>query len=152
MVEMAQVAAQAALDQGRVDGITIVNPAYTLATSGGKARRVANIWSTIAPRLLLVCWFATTTWVERNRASAERFAQVIAEAGAYVNAHPEETLGDLVDLTGLDRALLARMHRILQVPTIMPSEVQPFIDTAAKYKAIERGYPASEIISDVALK
>jgi NitT/TauT family transport system substrate-binding protein len=152
MVEMAPIPALVALEQGRIDGITLINPAFTLAISGGKVRRVANIWSTISPRLLLLCWFASSTWVQRNRALAKRFVHVIAEAGAFVNTHADETLADLVTLTGLERSLLARMHRDLQVPAIVPAEAQPLIDTAAKYKAIDRPFPAAEIISDVALK
>jgi NitT/TauT family transport system substrate-binding protein len=152
VVEIPQLAAPVALEQGRVDGITVTNPAFTLATSGGKARLVANIWSAISPRLLLVCWFSTTSWVERNRGVAERFSRVIAEAATYCNSHVEETIGDLVDLTGLDRSLVARMKRTFQTTTVSAGEVQPLIDVAAKYKAIEKAFPANEIIAETALK
>ena len=75
VVEIPQSATPAALEQGRVDGITVTNPAFTIATAGGKARFVANIFSAISPRFLNVLWFSTTGWVERNHAVAERFEQ-----------------------------------------------------------------------------
>ena len=55
VVEIPQVAAPVALEQGRVDGIIVGNPAYTYALAGGRARLVANVWSAISPRFLLVC-------------------------------------------------------------------------------------------------
>jgi NitT/TauT family transport system substrate-binding protein len=152
VVEIPQIPAVAALEQGRVDGIGVINVAYTLATSGGQARSIGNIWSVMGPRLLLSVYFASSDWVARNHAVAERFARVIAEASTYVNGHANETLGDLAELTGLDRDLLTKTKRIVHTPSVVAAEVQPTIDAAVKYKFIERAFPASEIIADVAVK
>jgi NitT/TauT family transport system substrate-binding protein len=151
-VEIPQLAAPVALEQGRIDGAMLTNPAFTIAVSGGKARFVANVYSAISPRFLLGAMFSTTGWVERNRSAAERFSRVIAEASTYVNTHVNETIDDLVEFTGVERSLIARMKRSQFGPTVVLAEVQPMIDAAAKYKAIEKGYPASELVSDVALK
>lgn len=149
-VEIPQMAAIAALEQGRVDGITITNPAYATAMATGKTRLVANIFSAISPRFLLVVWISTTSWVERNRPAAERFVRAINEASLYLNAHPEETLGDLVEFTGLDRSIAAKMKRATLSTTVLPGEVQPVIDVAAKYKVIDKPFPAADLITDVA--
>ena len=114
-------------------------------------RSVANIHAAVAPRYLLAMWFSSTTWVERNRSAAERFARGIADAVAYVNAHPAETVDDAVAATGLDRGLVLRMKRFPQVPNVLASDLQPVIDAAARYKMIDRPYPASEIISEAAV-
>ena len=150
VVELPQAAQPAALQQGRVDGITVSNPAFTVAMSTGKVRLVANIWSAISPRILLVCWFSTTGWVERNRSVAERFGRVIAEAATYCNGHVAETVDDLVALSGLDRDLVVRMKRTFQTPTVKAAEIQPMIDGAAKYKMLSKSFPASEIIAETA--
>jgi NitT/TauT family transport system substrate-binding protein len=150
VVEIPQAAQPAALEQGRVDGITVSNPAFTLAMSTGKMRLVTNIWAAISPRILLVCWFSTTGWVERNRAVAERFGRVIAEAATYCNGHVAETVDDLVTLSGLDRGLVTQMKRTFQTPTVKAAEIQPMIDGAAKYKMLARSFPASEIIAETA--
>ena len=47
-LEIPQMSAPAALDQGRIDGAIITNPATRLQCSG-KARFVANVYSAIAP-------------------------------------------------------------------------------------------------------
>lgn len=150
VVEMPQAAAPEALEQGRVDGITVSNPAFTRAISTGKTRFVANIFSAIAPRILLVCWFSTNGWVERNRDVATRFGKVVAEAATYCDNHVDETVDDLVTLTGLDRSLAVQMKRTCQTPTVKAAEIQPMIDAAARYKMLSRAFPASEIIAPTA--
>ena len=150
VVEIPQAAQPTALEQGRVDGITVSNQAFTLAMSTGKMRLVTNVWNAIAPRILLVCWFSTTGWVERNRSVAERFGKVIAEAATYCNGHVAETVDDLVTLSGLDRSLVTQMKRNFQTPTVKAAEIQPMIDGAVKYKLLAKSFPAREIIAETA--
>ncbi len=152
VVEIPQMAAIAALEAGRVDGITVTDPAYVIATAGGKAKLAANIFSALAPRFLLVEWFSTTEWVARNHSAAERFSRVIAEAVTYTNAHPDEMIDDIVAFTKVERSLAVRMKHSIQEPTLVASEIQPVIDAAAKYHVLERSYPASELVSDAAAK
>lgn len=152
IVEIPQLAQLAALEAGRVDAIAVTNPAYTLAMATGKTRFVANIHSAISPRFLLALWFSSTGWVERNRSTGERFARTIADAVVYVNGHITETVDDLVTATGLDRSLVLRMKRSPQTPNVVPGDIQPVIDAAVYYKMLERGYPAAELISEVAIK
>jgi NitT/TauT family transport system substrate-binding protein len=149
-IEIPQPAAPAALEAGRVDGVTLLGAAYATALASPKVRAVGNIFGAIAPRFTITAWFSTRTWVDRNRAAAGRFARVMSEAAAYTNAHPEETLGDLVGFTGMDRAVAAKMKRANFTTVLNPAEVQPVIDVAARYKAIDQGFPASELIVDVA--
>ena len=152
IVEIPQAAAPVALEQGRVDAIMVSDPAYTLAIASGKARRLVDTYIAIAPRFLLVCWFSTSGWVERNRATAERFGRVIADAATYASSHVDETLDDLVQLTGLDRALCQRMHRTPQTPAVLTTDLQPVIDVAVRYKALSKPFAAKELISDAAVK
>jgi len=152
VVELPQLSQLAALEAGRVDGIALANPAFTIAMASGQTRSVANIHAAVAPRYLLALWFSSTDWVARNRSAAERFAHAIADAVAYCNGHVAETVDDMVAATGLERSLVLRMKRSVQVPNVLTSDVQPVIDAAARYKMIDRGYPATEIISDAAVR
>jgi NitT/TauT family transport system substrate-binding protein len=152
VLEIPQSAALAALEQGRVDGIALTDPAFAVALATGKARFVANINSAISPRYLLGGLVSTAVWVEKNHSIAERFSRVIAEASTYVNTHADETFNDVVEFTGMDRALLSRMKRTLYGPTLVAAEIQPVIDVAVKYKVLEKAFPAAELISDAAAK
>lgn len=149
-VELPQTAQPAALEAGRVDGVCLLGAAFEIAKSSPQVRFVANILSAISPRYLLSCFIAMPAWVERNRALAERFARVVSDAAAYTNTHHEETLTDLVAFTGIDRDLAARMPRATLATAISAAELQPVIDVCARYKAIDKAFPAAEIISAVA--
>ena len=151
-IELPQLAAPPALEQGRIDAITVSNPAFTIATTDGKARLVGNIYGAIAPKLLIAGYFSTTEWVSHNRDAAARFARVIADASAYINAHIDEATGYVADFTGLDRALLTKMRRTAQPTVVSSAELQPFIDAAAKYKIIDKPFPANDIIADTAIR
>ena len=152
VLELPQSAAQAALEQGRVDGIAVTDPVFAAAVASDKVRFVANIYSAISRRYLLGGLVATTQWVEQNRAAAERFARVIAQTSNYVNGHAAETLQDVVDWSGLDRSLLAHMKRTVYVPGLSAAEIQPVIDVAVHYKVFEKAFPATDLISDAAVK
>lgn len=148
-VEIPQPAAPAALEAGRVDGVTLTGAAFATAKASPKIRDIGNIFSAIGPRFVITAWFTSRDWVEHNRGVAERFARVLSEAAAYTNTHPDETLGDVVAFTGIDRTIAAKMKRATFTTALSASDVQPVIDVAAKFKAIDKTFPASELITDV---
>ena len=150
-VEIPQMAAPAALEAGRIDGAMLTNPAFGVALAS-KARFVANVYSAISPRFLLGAWFATDTWVRSNHLATERFSRVIADASTYANAHMPEMVDELVAFSGVERSVVLAMKRTPHATTVVAAEVQPMIDAAAKYKAIEKVFPASEMISSAAAK
>ncbi len=149
IVEIPQPAAAAALEAGRVDGAYITGAAFANALADGKLRVVGKVWSSLGSRYASTCWFSTREWVARNHAVAERFARVMSEAAAYTNTHPDETLPDMLAYTGMERAAALKMHRAIFSTALHTSDLQPFIDSAAKYKFIEKSYPAAELLSDV---
>ena len=149
-IEITHSAAPAELEQGRVDGITLgAGTQFSTAMASPKIRFVANIFAAIAPRFSNTAWFTSRDWIARNRALAERFARVLNEAAAYTNAHPEDTLREMIEYTGIDPAVAAKMKRVTFSTTLLPSDIQPVIDLAAKRKAIDKWFSASEIITDL---
>jgi NitT/TauT family transport system substrate-binding protein len=150
VVEIPQPAAAAALEAGRVDGAYITGAAFANATADAKLRVVGKVWASLGQRYASTAWFSTRDWVARNRAVAERFARVMSEAAAYTNTHPEETLPDMLAYTGMDRAAALKMHRAVFSTALRGADIQPVIDACAKYKFIEKGYPAAELLSETA--
>jgi NitT/TauT family transport system substrate-binding protein len=148
--ELPALAAAAALTQGRIDGAILGTPAYAAARADGKGRTVGRIYDAIARQFLLGVWFTMAGYVQANRSAAERFSKVVAEASAYTRTHPESTIDDVAQITKLDKDLIAHMPRSWVGTTVAAADIQPVIDTTAKYKFIERGFPASELISSAA--
>lgn len=149
--ELPATAVEAALSQGRMDASLLSNPQYAAAISGG-ARRAAPVYNAIARQFSLGVWVAMQSYVENNRSVAERFSRVVAEAGAFARAHPEATVNDEAQYTKQDRSIIAQMKRQRMGTTISASDIQPVIDVAAKYKYIEKAFPATDLISDAAAR
>jgi NitT/TauT family transport system substrate-binding protein len=151
VVEIPQLSQPAALEQGRVVGITVVNPAFTIAMAGGKARVAGDIFDAIAKRFMLVCWFSTTPWIAQNRPLAQRFIRVLSQSAAYVGTHAAETVVDVAAVSHLDNESILHERRMEYATRLHAADIQPVIDVAAKYKAIEKSYSAAELVSEAAL-
>ena len=54
--------------------------------------------------------------------------------------------------TGVERSLVLRMMRTPFNPTVNAAELQPLIGVAAKYKVLDKPYPAAQLISEAAVK
>jgi ABC-type nitrate/sulfonate/bicarbonate transport system substrate-binding protein len=149
--ELPAAAAQAALLQGRVDASLLSNPQYAAAIASG-ARSVAHPYDAIGKQFSLGVWTAMQAYVDKNRTIAERFSRVVADAGAFARAHPEATVDDEAAYTKQDPSVIAHMTRQRMGTTVSASDIQPVIDTSAKYKFIEKAFPASELISPAAAR
>lgn len=151
-LEMPQSAMLAALEQGHIDAAPLYGPYLPAALNSGRVRVICNPSDGVAKRFEDSAWYASTDWIAQNRDTVQRFARVIHDANVYVAGHPAETLPLLSEYGGLDPALLANIHRSTQAPYIVPSAIQPVIDTAARYGVIPKPFPAQELISDLALR
>jgi NitT/TauT family transport system substrate-binding protein len=151
-VEMPESAVAAALTQKRIDGSTVLNPTLAEVTAGGKNRIAGTVFDGIASRFMISGWFANSDYVAKHRDIVERFARVMQQAEAYANGHHAETLDLLAQFTGLDTTALQGMTRPTYPVAIDPHDIQPLIDIEAKYKMIDHAFPATDIISPVALR
>jgi NitT/TauT family transport system substrate-binding protein len=149
--ELPAGAAEAALVQGRTDASLLSNPQYAAAIANG-ARSVAHVYDAIGPQFSLGVWVAMQSYVDKNHLIAERFSRVVAEAGAFARAHPEATVDDEAQYTKQDPTVIAHMKRQRMGTTVSASDIQPVIDAAAKYKFIEKPFPATDLISDAAAR
>jgi ABC-type nitrate/sulfonate/bicarbonate transport system substrate-binding protein len=91
-------------------------------------------------------------YVATNHALVERFSRVVADAGAFARAHPEATVDDEAQYTKQSAAVIAHMTRQRMGTVVSASDIQPVIDASAKYKFIEKAFPATELISDAAAR
>lgn len=150
-IEIPPPAIAAALAQGRIDAAPVFEPAFTAALNGG-ARIGAHVYDAIGKHYIGAAMFANTAWVAGHRDLIERFDRVLLEADRYVGAHESETIPLIAQFVGIDPAILSKMHHPGRATYLVPSEVQPLIDLAAKYKIISKAFPAQQMICDCALK
>ena len=151
-VEVPQSALAAALDQKRIDAAFVLIPTLEDALATGHFRSIGALLDGIGPRWMVAAWFANADFVTKNRDVVNRFAEVMRTATVFANTHPAETAPLIAAFTHIDPARVAQMKRVTCGEYLDPRDIQPAIDAAAKYKAIERGFPAQELISPYALK
>lgn len=137
----------AALAQGRVQGIIQVKPFITDAVDSGQARILGLVYNSISNRFLESAWFSSSAYVAAHKDAIAKFQRIIAQASAYTNAHQSETVDLLASWAGIDEARAAHVPRIVTGTTLQAREIQPVIDVAAKYNLIAKGFDAREIMA-----
>ena len=76
--------------------------------------------------------------------------RVLREAQIYCNAHRPEADAIMVQNSSADLdALLRGGHETFFEPFADPKELQPLVDAAAKYGAIDKRFEAVEVLSPV---
>jgi NitT/TauT family transport system substrate-binding protein len=145
-VEIPQSAQPAAADVGRVDAFTLTSPIMDEQLATGKYRIVYPVMSAIAPRWLFSSFTATRDWATKNKDAVKRFADVIVAAAATTNAHHGEMTALIADLTGATEASIAHMTWPTGGTALLVSDMQPVIDSCAKYGFIPKRFDARDML------
>lgn len=134
------------LEAGRVQAVILLKPFISDAVAAGKATVLGLVYTAIANRFLESVWYANADYIASHRDVIARFQRVVADASAYTNTHPADTLDLLVSFTGIEPTAAKNMARMVNGTTVRAQEIQPVIDIAAKFKLIPQSFNAQEII------
>lgn len=145
-VEVPSSAAAAAVAQGRVAGSVLVPPFAARAIADGKMRSVATVFSAIAPRFLETAWFTTGDYAAKHRDVLQRFGKIVADASAYVNAHPSEVIDAIAAFTGQTAQAIAQNGVSTLATSLDARDIQPLIDAMAKYGLIPSRFDAADFL------
>lgn len=151
-VELPMISVPAALEQHRIDAGTVVNPALDEAMATGNFRSLGNPLDGIAKRWMIAAWCTTSDFIAKNRDAVDRFAVAMHTASVYANTHHSETAPLIAAFTGIDPAAALTMKRSVYGEYLDPLLIQPAVDATAKFKVIDKAFPAQELISPYALK
>jgi NitT/TauT family transport system substrate-binding protein len=133
-----------ALVAGRIDAAIVAEP--FMGAAKGRTRVVSYPMSAIGPRVQLGGWIASLGWARANAALVGAFADAIAKTNAWANAHHAQTAQILVKVSKLDPQIVTKMNRATYATALIPAELQPAIDVAARYGVIAQPVPAQAMI------
>jgi NitT/TauT family transport system substrate-binding protein len=136
-----------ALEAGRIDGATVLNPILQLAMRTPSVKLLANPFDTIGKHFCSSTWFTTLDYAAKNADVVRRFVSGLQEATRYEYAHPAEMAKYLAPFLHVDEAALASFPRTTDGLSLDPSDYQPVIDIAARYGVIPKTFPASELLT-----
>jgi len=144
-VEIPISAVAAAIDQGRVDAGVSSEPFMSRDLTAGKVRSLADMLDGYPGEILEGAYFSMHDFAAANPDAITRFVRALRQAALYVNAHSSEMVPLLVANTGMDPDVAARMHLAVIGVTFDPSQIQPVVDAAAKYKIIPQRFDARDM-------
>jgi NitT/TauT family transport system substrate-binding protein len=133
-----------AMAAGRIDAAFIVEPyaSHLKATT----RLLGRPYEVIGKRFLGAGYFTTKQWASEHPDLVARFAAAMREASIWGNANQAKSAVILEKYAKVDADTVTHMTRSVYAETVIPAELQPSIDFAAKYKFIDQGFPAAELI------
>ena len=116
--------------------------------SGARAdlRVLASTYDVIAKQFYIGAWFGTRDYLTKNPDQTKRLIQALYDAGRWTNAHHDESAVILAKYTKLDLERIKTMTRAVWSTSIDPKLMQPVIDIAVKYKAIDKPANAADLI------
>jgi NitT/TauT family transport system substrate-binding protein len=151
-VEISGRAAADAVAAGRVTATTLARPMLDQVMATGQFRIVDYPFNAVAKQFVLTAYFTTADYLAKNADTVARFRRALAESVTYVDAHRAEMLPVIAKFSGTDEATIAAMPPLtLPPPRLNVALVQPLIDVAVKYKRIDTGFAAKDMIDPAAL-
>jgi ABC-type nitrate/sulfonate/bicarbonate transport system substrate-binding protein len=144
-MELPQPSMQPAIERGQVAAAMIVEPTYSSVR--GLVRVVGQPYDAIAKSFLISEWFTTPEWLKNNPAPAKKLVGVIYDTARWANAHQTQSLPMLAAYFKLDAQKLQNMTRAVYATNLAVGDVQPVIDLAVKYGAVQRPLNASDLIA-----
>lgn len=151
VIEVPSSTGAAALETHRVDAVTLNEPAASLALATGNVRVLAQPYDAISGGMAAGL-VALTPAIEAKADAMTRFAKAMHEASAWTNAHQAETIPLVAEYTNIDPEVIAKGARFTDADYLETRYLQPLIDIFAKYKVIDKTFPAQEMIASVAVK
>jgi NitT/TauT family transport system substrate-binding protein len=146
-VELPASAAPAAIIRGSIDASPVNEPFVHMGLATGKIRVLANCFDAIAPAFYQNGWFTTTTWLAANRPAATAFAEAMLEAAHWANRNQKESAAIFKEHSKVDPEIIDVMNRSVFAERFDAALMQPVIDQSAKFKLLDRAFPASEIMT-----
>ena len=134
-----------AIERGVIAGAVISEPALSVALAQNNVVSLGDPSVAIARQYLLSCWFSSRPFVEANLEATRRFQRAIYAAQTWANGHQSESAAILAKYARLDVADVMKTARSPLAEQLRLSELQPFLDAAAKFGIIARPVPATDL-------
>jgi ABC-type nitrate/sulfonate/bicarbonate transport system substrate-binding protein len=107
---------------------------------------LAKAYDACAKNFYINSWFANRDWLAKNAETVRKLVRAIYDTARWANSHHAETALILAKYAKMDPEKIRKMNRAVYDTVIDPKKLQPPLDIAWKYHALERPLLASELI------
>ena len=117
----------------QVDAIGQVEPFRTILEDTGKAQLLGYVYIDVQPNADITQYIALTSWVQKNRAAAQKFAQAIIKGAEYLNANEAAARDANLQFTNLNPALKDKVNLPRFATAVSAPEVQRTQELMMRY-------------------
>jgi NitT/TauT family transport system substrate-binding protein len=135
----------AALDAGRVDAATAVEPFVSQAKAGG-ARSLGSYLTGLEPKLTVGTYFGATEYIEANSDVVERFARAMNRSLEYTQAHPDEARRAIAGYTEIPADVAKVMKLSFWSTDLNRPTIELIADEAERFDFVEERPDVDELI------
>ena len=135
----------AALEAGRVDATTAVEPFVSQAKASG-ARSLGSYLTGLEPKLTVGTYFGTTQYIEGNEDVVERFTRAMNRSLEYTQQHPEEARTAIAGYTEIPPAVAKAMKLSFWSTDLNRPSIERIADEAERFGFIEEKPSLDELI------
>jgi NitT/TauT family transport system substrate-binding protein len=143
-IEAPAHAQAAVVESGRVDFGAITEPFVTAAVNDGNSRILGYIGPEVSRLLVEGGYFCTVDYAKMHPATVKKFRDALMVAGRWANAHPDDATAILAKYTKGPPTPGA--HRAVFLNRFRASDIQPLIDSTAKYGGLKSDFRADDFV------
>jgi len=135
------------LQRGTFAAALFAEPFVTSAMP--ECRVLGKTYDVVADRFYILSWFASRPWLKTNPDTAKRFASAIYETARWANAHRNESATILSGVTKVPVETIRAMNRASFATSLDAKLMQPVLDIAYRYRAIDKPVTAADLIQAI---
>jgi NitT/TauT family transport system substrate-binding protein len=135
----------AALDAGRIDATTSVEPFVSEAKASG-ARSLGSYLTGLEPKLTVGTYFGATQYLEANQDVVERFARAMNKSLTYAQAHPDEARKAVTGYTEIPAKVASAMKLSFWSTDLNQPSIELIADEAERFDFVEEKPNVDDLI------
>jgi NitT/TauT family transport system substrate-binding protein len=120
------------LSSKTVDAVGAVDPVLTLIVNSKVGYRVGNLIADLPEGKSILVYVSTRQWAEAHRKEVAAFRAAIADADAFLVAHPKESLTDLGKFLKMPPPVLALANVGVQDPNVTEDQISWWVGVMQK--------------------
>jgi NitT/TauT family transport system substrate-binding protein len=132
-----------ALGRGTLNAAFVSEP--FISETRGSLRVFANAFDAIAKAFLINSCYTTRSYIAANRPLIKRLTDALDETVRWANTHHDETAPITAKYASLSVDTVRKMTR-LRFGSLDPKLLQPVLDVALRFKAIDKHVDATDIV------
>jgi NitT/TauT family transport system substrate-binding protein len=143
-IPLAEMAA--AIERKRIDAAIVVEPRYT--DSKATYRVLGTPYDAVAggKRFMTSATIANKAWADKNPGLASRFTAALRATAQWANKNPSACGDILAKYSKVAPQTIALIPRLTWPETLEAADVQPVIDTTARYGMLPHAFAATDLL------